>query len=376
MRSMSSESSRGRPSKVGEVEEDGEDNLRNGGSSSNSTVEESERKPSSGTVRQYVRSKNPRLRWTPELHLCFVQAVERLGGQDRERINTSFNIYISMMRITITFSSSLHPNFFFSFLFVCPLRDAGATPKMVLELMKVKGLSIAHVKSHLQMYRSKKIDESVIADPWSVMKGTKQHIYNLGHLPMLHGCHQRPTIPNLRSDGSSWFGHRNWTQNPVLSRAMNSTVGSRSHGSINEMIFRGSDRLKSNQDFHINTSSSNHQAICELREATGESHLLHNCRLGTTQYQAEERGAYLQERGLTGPEGQSSERWKANDQGPDLNLSLHIGPRQEKKQQRRWEEELESSLSLSLFGPSRMERCSRDVEKGLKSWHVGGRSWQ
>lgn len=37
-----------------------------------------------GTVRQYVRSKMPRLRWTPDLHHCFVVAVERLGGQDSE----------------------------------------------------------------------------------------------------------------------------------------------------------------------------------------------------------------------------------------------------------------------------------------------------
>lgn len=35
-----------------------------------------------GTVRQYVRSKVPRLRWTPDLHQCFVHVIERLGGQD------------------------------------------------------------------------------------------------------------------------------------------------------------------------------------------------------------------------------------------------------------------------------------------------------
>lgn len=35
-----------------------------------------------GARRQYNRSKEPRMRWTPELNRSFVRAIECLGGQD------------------------------------------------------------------------------------------------------------------------------------------------------------------------------------------------------------------------------------------------------------------------------------------------------
>jgi hypothetical protein len=76
----------------GEDVDDAPNNGRDGSSNNISTVDAGGDNKSNhgGSVRPYVRSKNPRLRWTPELHLCFLRAVERLGGQDRNKHQTSF----------------------------------------------------------------------------------------------------------------------------------------------------------------------------------------------------------------------------------------------------------------------------------------------
>lgn len=62
-------------------------------STSNNTNSEGKLDRTNGIVRQYVRSKMPRLRWTPDLHLAFVHAIERLGGQESMVFNFSVENY-------------------------------------------------------------------------------------------------------------------------------------------------------------------------------------------------------------------------------------------------------------------------------------------
>lgn len=67
--------------------EDVSNNIDEAMGSRTSTEGKTQSATSSGAVRQYIRSKMPRLRWTPDLHLAFLLAVERLGGQESKFLN-------------------------------------------------------------------------------------------------------------------------------------------------------------------------------------------------------------------------------------------------------------------------------------------------
>ncbi|KAG6495095.1 hypothetical protein ZIOFF_042886 [Zingiber officinale] len=116
-----------------------------------------------------------RLRWTNELHNCFIDAVTQLGGPDRSLITIIIcQNFRGLMKILLP--RLLLLEMFNSYEVLSILPTTGATPKGVLRIMGVPGLTIYHVKSHLQKYRL----ANCIPDPST--DGVKYEIKDSGDL--------------------------------------------------------------------------------------------------------------------------------------------------------------------------------------------------
>ncbi|KAL7129264.1 hypothetical protein ABFS83_13G053700 [Erythranthe nasuta] len=147
----------------------------------------------------------PRLRWTQELHDQFVKAVDELGGANK------------------------------------------ATPKAILNLMGVPGLTLYHLKSHLQKFRLGK---------------TSRRLWRREFVPAAADCCQRnderlPPATLMEGQGSSIS--KAFDMNKLLNESRIKALGAERYGNLNLLVEGG---VKKNRGVAeaISCVSIHHQA--------------------------------------------------------------------------------------------------------------------
>ncbi|KAK4846966.1 hypothetical protein QYF36_023758 [Acer negundo] len=165
-------------------------------------------------VRQYNKSQHPRLRWTPELHEQFTDAVHILGGKYK------------------------------------------ASPKRILQMMNVKGLNISHIKSHLQMYRNTKEpnDHSKFVIP--IMK----HL-NIQRTDVQDGGFLSLSSPRRQAGGHRFTDY--WEYND-RSNIEYEIFSEESNGILQPKIVDCDHEDENQQDSHTSSSVGGQNEICEL----------------------------------------------------------------------------------------------------------------
>ncbi|GAY63877.1 hypothetical protein CUMW_229190 [Citrus unshiu] len=165
-------------------------------------------------VRQYNKSELPRLRWTPELHKHFSQAVERLGGKYK------------------------------------------ASPKRILHMMNVKGLKLSHIKSHLQMYRNLKNHNGDITLTMKNLQMQRAQCNNHGVLSICSPQAHRPVENEYTADWE--YERSNYVKHQVFSEE--------SSGLIHAKLAAGEDE---HQFFYVildSYTTSNPRDLVDYRQ--------------------------------------------------------------------------------------------------------------